>query len=103
MRRGNLLAVVTALALGLAAPVQAGGDVDAGRAKSADCVGCHGRNGKSTNPRNPNLAGQKEFYLVKALKAYRDGKRKDATMSPFAAELSDEDIADLAAFFSRVK
>lgn len=95
--------IVVALALAPVTLVQAGGDVEAGRAKSAECTGCHGRNGKSTNPRNPNLAGQKEFYLIKSLKAYRDGSRKDPTMSSFAAGLSDEDIANLAAFFSRVK
>lgn len=88
------------VALGTA---QAAGDRDAGEAKSAECVGCHGRNGKSTNPRNPNLAGQKEYYLVKSLKAYRDGGRKDPRMSYSASALSDDDIADLAAFYSRVK
>ncbi len=79
------------------------GDATAGEAKSANCTGCHGRNGKSSMPTNPNLAGQKEMYLVKAIKAYRDGRRKDPMMSSMAAGLSDSDIADLAAFYSSVK
>lgn len=79
------------------------GDVAAGEAKSANCTGCHGRNGKSTIPTNPNLAGQKEQYLVKAIKAYRDGQRKDPMMSSMVSGLSDADIADLAAFYASVK
>ena len=79
------------------------GDAAAGKAKSGNCTGCHGMNGKSTMPGNPNLAGQQEAYLVKAIKAYRDGQRKDPMMSSMAAGLSDGDIADLAAFYASVK
>lgn len=79
------------------------GNAAAGEAKSANCTGCHGRNGKSSMPTNPNLAGQKEQYLVKAIKAYRDGQRKDPMMSSMASGLSDADIADLAAFYASVK
>lgn len=79
------------------------GDAKAGEAKSANCTGCHGRNGKSTMPTNPNLAGQKEAYLVKAIKAYRDGQRKDPMMSSMVTGLSDADIEDLAAFYASVK
>jgi len=79
------------------------GDVAAGKTKSANCTGCHGMNGKSTTPTNPNLAGQKEAYLIKATKDYRDGKRKDPMMSSMVSGLSDADIADLAAFFASVK
>jgi cytochrome c553 len=88
--------------LTMAAGVQAG-DAAAGKAKSSSCAGCHGMNGRSTMPSNPNLAGQKEAYLVKALKAYRDGQRKDPMMSSMAAGLSDADIEDLAAFYASVK
>ena len=48
----------------------------------------------------PNLAGQQEMYLAKSIKAFRDGQRKDPMMSPMAAALSDEDIANLAAFYA---
>jgi cytochrome c553 len=81
----------------------AAGDAAAGEAKSSNCTGCHGRNGKSTMPTNPNLAGQKEQYLVKAIKAYRDGQRKDPMMNSMVAGLSDADIEDLAAFYASVK
>ena len=75
-------------------------DVAAGKAKSAVCAGCHGANGKSNNPLWPNLAGQKDAYIMKQLKAFRDGSRKDPTMSPMAKPLSDADIENLAAYFS---
>ena len=79
------------------------GDAAAGKSKSSNCTGCHGMNGKSNNPSYPNLAGQKEKYLVKAIKDYRDGKRTDAMMSSMVSGLSDADIDDLAAFYSSVK
>ena len=76
------------------------GDVAAGKAKSAICASCHGATGKSINPLWPNLAGQKELYLVKQIKAFRDGTRKDPMMAPMVAALSDDDIANLAAYFA---
>ena len=76
------------------------GDVAAGKAKAAICAACHGANGISMNPMWPNLAGQKEQYLVKQIKAFRDGTRTDVTMAPMVAALSDEDIANLAAYFA---
>lgn len=93
---------VTTTILILSMNIQAG-DAAAGKAKSANCAGCHGMNGKSNNPMYPNLAGQKENYLVKATKDYRDGNRKDPMMGSMVTGLSDDDIADLAAYFSSVK
>lgn len=78
-------------------------DAAAGKAKSVGCAGCHGLNGASNNPMYPNLAGQKEPYLVKAIADYRDGKRKDPMMEGMAKGLSDVDIADMAAFYSSQK
>jgi len=75
-------------------------DAAAGKSKSVVCAACHGPTGVSSNPIWPNLAGQKEQYLAKQIKDFRDGKRKDPLMSPMAAALSDDDIANLAAFFS---
>jgi cytochrome c553 len=75
-------------------------DIDAGRARSAACQSCHGPEGVSLGPEWPNLAGQKPGYLEAQLKAFREGKRKDPLMNAMAAELSDDDIANLAAFFS---
>ena len=76
------------------------GDVAAGKAKSAICASCHGATGESLNPLWPNLAGQKEQYLVKQIKAFRDGTRKDPMMAPMVAALSDDDIANLAAYYA---
>jgi cytochrome c553 len=76
------------------------GDAAAGKAKSATCAACHGADGISGNDIWPNLAGQKEGYLVAQLKAFRAGERSNPMMSPMAAPLSDADIADLAAYFS---
>lgn len=79
---------------------QAGGDAAAGQQKAATCAACHGATGVSPTPMFPTLAGQHESYLAIALKQYRDGERKNATMAPMAAALSDQDIKDLAAFFA---
>ena len=76
------------------------GDAAAGKAKSVVCAACHGATGTSMNPLWPNLAGQKEQYLAKQIKAFRDGSRKDPTMAPMVAGLSDDDIANLAAYFA---
>ena len=76
------------------------GDAAAGKAKSVTCIGCHGANGISAVPLYPNLAGQKEQYLISSMKSYRDGERKNRIMSPMAKPLSDEDIADLAAYYA---
>jgi len=91
-----LLAVITSL------PIVsfAAGDAVAGKERATLCAACHGENGISPNDLWPNLAGQKEAYLVKQMKAFRDGDRKDPMMSPMAAPLSDEDIENLAAYFS---
>ena len=95
--------VCAAMLLGIAVVVSGGaaaGDAAAGKAKSASCAGCHGPAGVSNNPLWPNLAGQKEAYLVKQLKAFRDGERNDPMMAPMAKPLSDDDIANLAAYYS---
>lgn len=91
--------LLTGLALGVCATVQAA-DIEAGKGKSAPCVACHGANGISNNPEWPNLAGQKEKYLAMQLTAFRDGQRQNPLMSPMAKPLSDEDIANLAAYYS---
>ena len=75
-------------------------DVEAGRRKSAPCAACHGADGNATLPGTPSLAGQPVFFTHWQLIKYRDGRRKDAQMSPFAVNLTDEDMADLAAFYA---
>ena len=76
------------------------GDVEAGKSKAASCASCHGPQGISNNPLWPNLAGQKAGYLVKQMKAFRDGTRSDPMMSPMAKPLSDADIENLAAYYA---
>lgn len=89
----------------LAAPLmaQAQGDAEAGKNKAGVCASCHGVNGIGIAPMYPNLAGQKAAYLESATKAYRDGQRTGgnaAMMAPMVANLSDQDIADLAAYYA---
>ena len=76
------------------------GDVAAGKAKAATCSACHGANGVSASPMYPNLAGQQEQYMVKAIKAYKSGERGDPTMKAMVAPLSDTDIENLSAYFA---
>jgi cytochrome c553 len=75
-------------------------DAEAGRQKAQVCFACHGPSGNSANPAIPTLAGQPQQFIVTQLFMFRDGKRKDAQMSPFAANLSNADLNDLAAYFS---
>lgn len=84
-----------------ASGAQAAGDAKAGQAKSAVCLACHGADGNSpANPVWPKLAGQHPSYIVKQLTDFKAGDRKDDLMSPMAAPLSDQDMQDLAAYFS---
>lgn len=76
------------------------GDKDAGQTKAAVCAACHGPKGISVNPLWPSLAGQQEAYLAKQIKEFRDGVRVEATMQPFVANLTDQDVADLAAYYA---
>ena len=67
---------------------------------ASSCVGCHGADGNSVVPNFPKLAGQHAAYIEKQLKDFRGGFRKDATMAPFAENLTDENIKELAAFYA---
>lgn len=78
------------------------GDPEAGKVKAEPCNACHGSTGLSINELWPNLAGQKVGYVTKQLKAFRDGTRVDPFMAQFAKNLSDQDIADLAAHYVRL-
>ena len=77
------------------------GGPNAGKAKSLTCQACHGLDGKSVMPEYPNLAGQHASYMEKALRDYRDGRRTNMIMAPMAAGLTDQDIKDLAAWYSK--
>ncbi|WP_213998403.1 cytochrome c [Arsukibacterium sp.] len=71
-----------------------------GQQKAYSCTACHGRNGISSHPNYPNLAGRSEGELANALTAYRSGERKHALMTPQARGLNDADITALAYYFS---
>jgi cytochrome c553 len=79
------------------------GDVKAGRAKAMMCQACHGLDGLSKTPDAPNIAGQTEQYLVTQLQAFKSGVRKNDAMSVVAPSLSDQDVDDLAAYFSAIE
>ncbi len=96
------LTLAVAATVMIASPAFAG-DVAAGKAKSGTCAACHGVTGESMIPMYPNLAGQKEQYLAKQLKDFKSGARKDPVMGAMAMPLSDDDIANLAAFYASIK
>jgi cytochrome c553 len=82
-------------------PAHAG--VEEGRAKAQVCVACHGADGNSPLPAIPSLAGQPKQFIVTALFMFREGRRTNAMMTPFADKLSNADLNDLAAYFSAQK
>lgn len=95
--------LIMALAALLPLAATAGGDAKNGRALTDTCLGCHAiENYRTLYPmyRVPKLGGQNEAYLVAALKAYRDGARPHKTMHAQAATLSDQEMADVAAYFA---
>jgi len=89
------------ISLGALGTAHAAGDPKAGQEKAGTCAACHGMQGNSpANPLWPKQAGQSVEYFVKQLQDFKAGNREDPTMSPMAMPLSDEDILDLAAYYS---
>lgn len=76
------------------------GDLAKGKALSATCAACHSADGNSVNPVWPKLAGQHASYLIKQLNDFKDGNRVNPQMAPMGASLSEDDILNLAAYFS---
>ncbi|WAC27320.1 c-type cytochrome [Ancylobacter sp. SL191] len=99
------LAPLAAAALLLASTALATAqDAKAGRAKaSAQCAVCHGANGLSQHPEAPNLAGQVEMYLMKSLEDFRAGRRSNEMMTVVSKDLTDADIANLAAWYASIR
>ncbi|HEY4371280.1 MAG TPA: c-type cytochrome [Burkholderiales bacterium] len=91
---------VFALAAALHGTGAQAADAKAGEQKAQVCAACHGPAGKSSNPMYPILAGQPAQFISTALFEFREGKRKNEQMSPMAANLSNADLNDLAAYFS---
>jgi cytochrome c553 len=103
IRKCTLSLAVLALAYCGAAGAAETGDAQAGRSKAAMCQGCHGLDGyRMAFPEVyhvPRLGGQHTGYIVKALQGYKSGARSNATMRAIAAQLSEKDMADLAAYY----
>lgn len=78
-------------------------DISAGRQKARRCAGCHGQLGIAVLPNAPNLAGENSIYVELQLKAFRNGDRQHEQMTIVAKRLTDEDIADLAAWFEAIE
>ncbi len=91
--------IALALLATVGAPAHAA-DVEAGKRKAEACGACHGADGNTTIPGTPSLAGQPVYFTHWQLIKYRDGRRKDPQMSPLAKNLTDTDMADLAAYFA---
>ena len=105
MKRTMLIgaAVTTGLALALATSAYAAGDAAKGRVKAITCMGCHGIPGYHNAYPNypvPRVGGQHPEYIVAALKAYKSGQRGHKTMQAQAASLSEQDMQDIAAYFT---
>ncbi|MBJ2287907.1 cytochrome c4 [Pseudomonas sp. MF6755] len=92
---------ITGAAVAAEGPVK--GDATAGQAKAAVCGACHGPDGNSPAPNFPKLAGQGERYLSKQMHDIKDGKRTVLEMTGLLTNLSDQDLADLAAYFASQK
>lgn len=84
-------------------PAHAAGKTEDGKKKAQMCHTCHGVNGIAVLPNAANLAGQTEIYLAKALHDFKKGERKQENMTVVAQQLSDQDIADLAAYYASFK
>ena len=95
----NPLSISLLLACFWTVPVSAA-DISAGEQKAANCMGCHGPNGKSSSAQWPNLAAQQSTYIVNQLNAFKTGTRNNPMMQSMATNLSDDDINNLAAYYS---
>lgn len=84
----------------LSASTLASGDIEAGKEKSTACAACHGADGVSASPMFPTIAGQHADYMLHTLKAYKSGQRDNPIMKGTVASMSEEDMADLAAYFA---
>jgi len=102
MSRTVITVTTLAISLGIVGAARAAGDAAAGKTRSAACAACHGPNGQGVPP-NPALAGKPEAQQVQALKDYKSGARANPIMKGIAASLSDQDMENLAAYYSSLK
>lgn len=102
MKRTLMLAVL-GVALSVTSSAMAAGNVAAGKGKAAVCAACHGTDGNSLSDAFPKLAGQHEGYIVKQLMEFKSGARQNALMAPMVANLTEQDMADLGAYYASQK
>jgi cytochrome c553 len=102
-RGGRLLTFVFGLCALIACPGGVAADAGAGKSKAEACVACHGENGISQTENAPSLAAEPDQFLQWQLVFFRSGARKNEVMEPIAEQLSNEDVRDLAAYFSSLK
>ncbi len=102
MRIGICTIAVAITMTNMAVAVAAGDPGAASNKAKTLCASCHGPEGISMNPLWPNLAGQKDQYLIKVMKDYREGTRSDPNMGPLAQTLTDQEIEDLAAYYTKL-
>ena len=95
----TLLSISIIALMGVFGPVQAAGDVAAGKTKADSCKGCHGAEGQGVG-KFPALAGKKADDIVQALKDYKSGTRTNPMMKGTAGKLSDDDMANVAAYYA---
>lgn len=100
MKRALTLLSFGAVLAFASSTVLASGDIASGKTKAAACFACHGADGNGIDPQYPRLAGQYNMYLQQILHEYKDGRRNNPIMKGFAATLSEQDIEDVAAYFS---
>lgn len=96
----RILTGIALFCVGCVSGVAVAGDADKGGEKAQTCVQCHGEAGNKPIANYPKLAGQYRKYLLHSMRAYKSGQRQDPIMTAQMAELSDEDLADLAAYFA---
>jgi len=102
MKTSVLMAATIALAFAFAGPAQANGDAAAGEKLAKKCAACHGKEGEGKKE-NPALAGMAEGAFIQSMADYKSGKKENKAMNKTAEKLSDEDVANLAAYYASLK
>ena len=100
MKNALIVISVGAVLAFASTPLLADGNAAAGKTKAATCFACHGEDGNAVDPQYPRLAGQYSLYLQQVLHEYKDGQRDNPIMKGMASTLSNQDIEDVAAYFS---
>ena len=101
MKPNSILTALAVLSIGVGGAAAAA-DIQAGKARSSTCAMCHGANGEG-KASNPPIAGMPQDRFVQAIRDYKSGKRPNAVMKGYASKLSDDDAANLAAFYASLK